>query len=52
MAYHLQWGGMPLHDAVGVNYKYGTTTDIKEQVPSICMGKGVYDGYLCMCNLI
>ena len=26
---------MPLHDAVGVNYKNGTISDIKVQVPSI-----------------
>ena len=26
---------MPLHDAVGFNYKNGTTTDIEAHVPSI-----------------
>ena len=27
--YHLERGGMPLHDALGINYKKGSTTDIK-----------------------
>ena len=25
--YHLEMGGMPLHDAVGINCKNGTTTE-------------------------
>ena len=25
--YHLEWGGMPLHDAVGINCEKGATTD-------------------------
>ena len=29
VAYHLQRGGIPLHDAVGVNSKKGATTDVK-----------------------
>ena len=24
--YHMEWGGMPLHDAVGINFKNGATT--------------------------
>ena len=28
-------GGMPLHDAVGINSEKGTTTEIKAQVPSM-----------------
>ena len=27
--YHLERGGMPLHDAVGINCKKGATTKIK-----------------------
>ena len=33
VAYHLERGGMLLHDAVGANCKIGATTDIKTQVP-------------------
>ena len=25
--YHMERGGRPLHDAVGINYKKGTTTE-------------------------
>ena len=25
--YHMERGGMPLHDAVGINYKKGATTE-------------------------
>ena len=25
--YHLERGGMPLHDAVGINFEKGTTTE-------------------------
>ena len=35
VTYHLEKDGMPLHDAVGVNCKKGTTTDMKAQTPSI-----------------
>ena len=35
MTYHLERGWIPLHDAVGVNYGKGTTTDIKAVVPRI-----------------
>ena len=31
--YHLKWGGMPLHDAVGINCKKGATT--KNQCPDV-----------------
>ena len=34
LAYHLEKGGMQLHDAIGVNCKRCTTTDIKAHVPS------------------
>ena len=27
--YHLERGGMPLHDAVGVNWKMGATNEIQ-----------------------
>ena len=35
MAYHMERGGMPIHDAVEVNCKKSSTTCIKAQVPSI-----------------
>ena len=31
--YQLEWGGMPLHDAVGVNCTKGATTENQAQVP-------------------
>ena len=37
MVYLLEKGDMPLSDAVGTNCKNGATTDIKAQVPSICV---------------
>ena len=35
--YHLARGGMPLHDAVGINCKKGTTTD-NQGAGVNCMG--------------
>ena len=32
---HLERGGMPFHDGVGINCKSGATTEIKAQEPSI-----------------
>ena len=32
---HLERGGMPFHDGVGINCKKGATTEIKAQEPSI-----------------
>ena len=37
--YHLERGGMPLHDEVGINYKKGDTTEYQ--------GADVND-YVCM----
>ena len=34
---------MPLHDAVGVNYKRGATTEINAQVPGIWALRCVFD---------
>ena len=31
-AYHLESGGIPLHDTIGVNYINGATTNVKAQV--------------------
>ena len=47
--YHRERGGMPLHDAVGINCKKGATT--ANQGPGVmCMGKGVYlDDCVCVC---
>ena len=33
--YHMERGGMPLHDAVGINYKKGQLLKIKAQLSSI-----------------
>ena len=40
MAYHMERGGMPQHDAGEVNCKKGASTDMKAQVPGIlvCVG--------------
>ena len=35
VAYHVGRSGMPLHDAILLNYNKGATTDIKAHVPSI-----------------
>ena len=32
---HLDRGGMPLHDGVGINCEKGATTEIKAQEPCI-----------------
>ena len=32
---HLERGGMPFHDGVGINCKKGATSEIKAQEPSI-----------------
>ena len=32
---HLERGGMPFHDGVGINCKKGATTEIKAQEPSM-----------------
>ena len=32
---HLERGGMPFHDGVGINCKNGATTEVKAQDPSI-----------------
>ena len=33
--YHMERGGMPLHDTVGMNCKNGTAIDIKTQLSDI-----------------
>ena len=32
---HLERGGMPFHDGIGINSKKGATTEVKAQEPSI-----------------
>ena len=46
--YHLETGGMPLHDAAGINCKKGVTTEY--QGPDVkYTGYGVYvDDYVCV----
>ena len=39
-SYHLERGGMPLHDAVGINCKKDATTESQAQMSSI-WAKGV-----------
>ena len=33
--YHMERGGMPLHDVVGINCEKGATSEIKTQLSSI-----------------
>ena len=47
--YHMERGGMPLHDAVGINCKKGATTENKGSGVKY-MGKGVYHDD-CVCVL-
>ena len=37
--YHIERGGMPLHDAVGINYKNGATTENQDSAVKY-MAKG------------
>ena len=48
MAYHLEIGGMPLHDAVEVKSKINVTTDIEAQVPSIWAKGCMLDNCACV----
>ena len=34
--YHMERGGMPLHVVVGINCKKGVTTEVKDQLSSVC----------------
>ena len=46
--YHLEWGGMPLHDGVGINYKKVATTECQGANVKY-MGSLVYvDDYVCV----
>ena len=46
--YHMERGGMPLHDAVGINFKKGVTTENQGSAVKY-MGKGVYlDDCVCV----
>ena len=49
--YHLERGGMPLHDVVGINCKKGATTEY-QGIDVKYMGEGVYvDDCVCVCYL-
>ena len=48
--YHLERGGMPLHDAVGINCEKGQLLKIKAQVSSI-WAKGCILMIVCVCVL-
>ena len=46
--YHMERGGMPLHDAIGINCKKGATTEYQGSGVKY-MGKGVYlDDCVCV----
>ena len=48
VSYHLERGGMPLRDAVGINCKNFATTEY-QGADVKCMGKGVYViDYVCV----
>ena len=45
---HMERGGMPLHDAVEINYKKGPTAEHQDSAVKY-MGKGVYlDDCVCV----
>ena len=44
--YHLERGGMPLHDAVGINFKRVQQLKIKAQVSSIRAKRCMFDDFL------
>ena len=47
-AYHLKRGGMPLHDAVGINCEKGATT-VNQGADVKYIGKGAYvDNHVCV----
>ena len=47
--YQLEMGGMPLHDAVGINCKKSATTENQDSGVNY-MGEGVYlDDGVCVC---
>ena len=46
--YHLERGGMPLYDDVGVTVKRAQLLKIKAQVPSIWTKGCVLDNYMCV----
>ena len=48
MAYQLERGGIPLHDAVALNGENGATTDTMEQVPSIWAKGCRFDNRACV----
>ena len=47
--YHLKRGGMPLHDAVGINCKKGELLKINGQVSSIRAKECMFDDCVCVC---
>ena len=47
--YHLERGGMPLHNSVGLNFKKGATTE-NQGADVKYMGKRVFVDYcVCVC---
>ena len=48
MAYHLERGGMQLHDAVGVNFQKSTTTEKQGRVPNIWAKGCMLDSCACV----
>ena len=46
--YHLEKGGMPLHDTVGVNCKNGATTENQGAGASIWTKRCILDDSMCV----
>ena len=49
--YHLERGGMPLHDAVGINSEKGALLKIKAQMSSIWAKGCIFDDCVCVLYL-
>ena len=49
--YHLKTGGMPLHDAVGVNCEKGATTENQGPDVLVYLQRGVCLMIVCVCYL-
>ena len=47
--YHLERGGMPLHDAVGINCKKGATTENQVSGVKYVWAKGCILMIVCVC---
>ena len=48
---HLERGGMPFHDGVGINCEKGASTELKAQVPSTWANGCMFDNCACVIGL-